>query len=87
MTFEQFKNSNVVGSACACMGPQDGDPYCPCSMNFLNMLIEEDRPKLMEMWREKGYLPHKEMIAKQLEPPMSEFRRKRLELIKQKQGK
>jgi hypothetical protein len=26
LTFEFF------GSACGCMGPQDGDPLCPCAM-------------------------------------------------------
>ena len=30
--FERTYCNWVSGRACGCMGPQDGDPYCPCEM-------------------------------------------------------
>lgn len=30
--FEKTYCSWIAGHACGCMGPQNGDPYCPCSM-------------------------------------------------------
>lgn len=28
----ELKTGDVIGRACHCMGPQNGEPLCPCSM-------------------------------------------------------
>lgn len=83
--YQRFSESGLLGgSPCACLGPRNEEPYCPCMMNFLNMVREEDQPKLMEKWRSNGILSQQEQIIRETEPPMSEFRRRRLELMKEK---
>lgn len=90
LSFEEYRSLSerdlLVGYPCACMGPRESDPYCPCMMNFLDMVKEEDQPKLQEWWRSKGIMTREERIAKETEPKMSEFRKRRLELMEKKRG-
>jgi hypothetical protein len=89
LTYEEFRKALDAGmsngsAACCCVGPQDNDEYCPCNMNTLNILTEDGQEKLKQVWREHKLLPRSELIAKLTEAPISEFRKKRLELIAKK---
>lgn len=41
------------GSACCCMGPQNGAEFCPCSMSILDALTDDGREALSAIWRKE----------------------------------
>ena len=56
ITYAQLKElskSGMLGQPCACLGPQNGNKYCPCNMNILNLLIPEDKILLEQEWDNK----------------------------------
>ena len=64
LTYDEYKKAEAAGfhsgSACACMGPQGEDEWCPCSMNFLDKIVPEDHSKIFADWKAKGYLSRSE---------------------------
>ena len=93
LTYEEYKKACDAGmhrgAACSCLGPQDGNEYCPCSMSTLNMLTDDGQTKLKEIWRNDGYLPLSEKMAiweeeQKDDLEKSPYRKKRMELMKQK---
>ena len=85
LSFDEFqkaiKAGVVFGGACACLGPQSNDEYCPCSMDILDKIIESDHSKIIDLWRSNGYYPASELKMKEEERGISQYRKKRLELI------
>lgn len=37
--YEETRCAWKTGHACGCMGPQTGEPFCPCQMNFKTVEI------------------------------------------------
>lgn len=100
LTYAEYKKACdaglVGGRACACMGPQNGDEYCPCAMDVLDKIVPEDRHILTEQWRQNGRLSNSEWEAfwaerdayksydGKYDPPKSVYRDRRLALIAKK---
>lgn len=43
---------NLPFNACACMGPQKGDPYCPCEMTRRGLEPTGPTPEELEAFKE-----------------------------------
>ena len=93
LTYEEYKKAQAAGmgygSACCCLGPQDKDEYCPCSMRVLDLLTTDGQEKLKQDWTERGYYSRSVMEAHYAEleqDPIERnpLRKKRLELMAQK---
>jgi hypothetical protein len=67
LTYSEYKKASdaglVSGGACACMGPQGDDEWCPCSMSLLNKIVPEDQHILTDEWKANGYLSRSEQQA------------------------
>lgn len=68
LTYAEYKKASdaglITGHACACVGPQDDDEWCPCSMNILEKIVPEDQHLLTEEWESNGYLSRTKQNAK-----------------------
>lgn len=82
LTYNEFKKAvdagMSFGGACGCVGPQDNEEFCPCSMNILNLLTHEGAEKLAQEWR--VYNIKKEEIQK---PKIETIRDKRMNRMKE----
>lgn len=67
LTYAEYKKASEAGfcsgHACACMGPQDDDEWCPCSMNVLEKIVPEDRHLIEKDWKANGRLSRSDQEA------------------------
>ena len=88
LSYDEFKKAvdagAIVGHACACMGPQDGNEFCPCSMNMLDLLTPEGRQKLASEWSEKKEIRQKK-YEESLKTQHEKVRERRLARMKELQ--
>ena len=82
LTYEEFKKAvnagMIAGSACCCVGVQDDDEFCPCSMNILNMLTQEGSEQLAQEWRDR-----QQKIVESQKPKIETIKDKRMERMKE----
>jgi hypothetical protein len=72
LTFAEYTKASAAGMSgpvgwCGCVGPQNGNKYCPCSMTILNLIIPEEQYLMEEMWVEEDRIYREELKKKRAE--------------------